>query len=93
MSARRASGASARKTTAAREPAASPWSGPGTDPRRLAVLLGAVVVVVHAMLALGAFNPAPHSGGDNASYITLAHSLLTTHTYTELWDPADPKGE
>jgi hypothetical protein len=52
------------------------------------VLLACAVVLVHALLALAAFNPAPHTGGDNAGYVTLAHSLLETGTYTETWDPA-----
>jgi hypothetical protein len=47
-------------------------------------------VLAHVLLALAAFNPAPHTGGDNAGYITLARSLLETGTYTELWDPAAP---
>jgi hypothetical protein len=45
------------------------------------VLLAAVVVA-------RAFHPAPHNGGDNAAYITLAYSLLETGGYTELFDPA-----
>jgi hypothetical protein len=35
------------------------------------------------------FLPTPHNGGDNAGYITLAHSLLDRGTYQELWDPAE----
>jgi hypothetical protein len=46
------------------------------------------VVAAHFLLALGAFNPAPHTGGDNAGYIALAHSLLETGTYTDVTDPA-----
>jgi hypothetical protein len=48
----------------------------------------AVVVVVSAAVVIVAFNPAPHSGGDNAGYVTLAYSLVAHHSYTELWDPA-----
>lgn len=44
-----------------------------------AVSLGAVVL---------AFNPAPHTGGDNAGYVTLAYALLTQGAYVELFDPA-----
>lgn len=47
----------------------------------LALSLGAV---------LFAFNPVPHDGGDNATYVTLAYSLLRFGTYTELFDPARP---
>ena len=61
---------------------------PSAEPRRLGALLAGAVVLVHGLLTLAAFNPAPHTGGDNASYITLANSLLQTGTYTEVWDPA-----
>jgi len=47
-----------------------------------------VVVVLSAIIVVGAFNPAPHSGGDNAGYVTLAYSLVSHHTYTDLYDPA-----
>jgi hypothetical protein len=43
---------------------------------------------VETVLVVGAFNPAPHTGGDNAGYVSLAYALLTTHTYTEAFDPA-----
>ena len=52
-------------------------------------LLGAVVAVSGAVV-WAAFNPAPHTGGDNAGYVTLAYSLLKNGTYTELFDPAGP---
>ena len=52
------------------------------------ILLG-VVVVASAILVAGAFVPAPHTGGDNAAYLTLAYSLLQGG-YTELFDPAGP---
>jgi hypothetical protein len=35
-----------------------------------------------------AFNPTPHTGGDNAGYVALAYSLLTDGSYTEIFDPA-----
>lgn len=53
----------------------------------LGLTLGAAVVLVQLLMAAAAFNPAPHTGGDNATYISLAHSLLGTHTYTEVYDP------
>jgi hypothetical protein len=34
--------------------------------------------------------PRPHTGGDNAGYVTLAYSLLERGAYLELWDPAEP---
>lgn len=53
---------------------------------RWALPLG--VALVALALVAAAFNPAPHTGGDNAGYVTLAYSLLKTHAYTELFDPA-----
>ena len=50
----------------------------------------AVLAFVHLLLALAAFDPTPHSGGDNAAYIALARSLLEHGRYLELWDPASP---
>lgn len=50
-------------------------------------LLGAAVLL-SSVLVTGAFNPAPHTGGDNAGYVSLAYGLLTTGSYTEVFDPA-----
>jgi hypothetical protein len=52
-----------------------------------AVIL-AVVALVHLAIALPALNPAPHNGGDNAGYLSLAHSLTSGSGYVETWDPA-----
>ncbi|MEE3137612.1 MAG: glycosyltransferase family 39 protein, partial [Gemmatimonadota bacterium] len=38
---------------------------------------------------MAAFNPAPHNGGDNAAYVTLAFSLAEHGAYTDLYDPAE----
>ena len=46
------------------------------------------LALLHLVLALAAFNPTPHVGGDNAAYISLARSLVERHAYLELWDPA-----
>lgn len=48
------------------------------------------IVAVHAILSLLALDPTPHTGGDNAGYITLARSLLERGAYLELWDPGEP---
>jgi 4-amino-4-deoxy-L-arabinose transferase-like glycosyltransferase len=48
----------------------------------------ACAVLVTALLVAGAYNPAPHSGGDNSIYVSLAHSLVSDGTYTERFDPA-----
>jgi hypothetical protein len=50
-------------------------------------VLGLAVLVVQLTLAVGAFNRAPHAGGDSATYISLAHSLLDDGSYTEVYDP------
>ena len=52
-----------------------------------AVIL-AVVALVHLAIALPALSPAPHNGGDNAGYLSLAHSLASGSGYIEAWDPA-----
>jgi hypothetical protein len=52
--------------------------------------IAAGLALLHVALALLTFEPQPHTGGDNAAYITLGRSLLEHATYTELWDPAEP---
>ncbi len=51
-----------------------------------------LLVVALACLAilLPALNPAPHNGGDNAGYVSLAHSLAADFSYVEAWDPEEP---
>lgn len=53
------------------------------------LLLGAVLLVQVALM-LGAFLPVPHSGGDNAGYLGLAHSLLDRGAYLDLYLPGEP---
>lgn len=48
-----------------------------------------VVAMAHLVVTLPALNPAPHNGGDNAGYISLAHSLAGGDGYVEAWDPAE----
>ncbi len=63
----------------------------GGGPRasdRLRWLLPVGVVALSFVIVMGAYVPAPHSGGDNATYLTLGHSLATRGSYTELFDPA-----
>lgn len=47
-----------------------------------------MLVLLHLVLALLCFVPTPFTGGDNASYASLARSLLQGRGYVELWDPA-----
>ncbi len=51
------------------------------------VLILAIVALVHLAIALPAVSPAPHNGGDNAGYLSLAHSLASGAGYVEAWDP------
>ena len=39
---------------------------------------------------LSALDPSPHDGGDNAGYLSLAHSLASDFRYVEAWDPEEP---
>lgn len=57
--------------------------------KRPAVLFLAVAAL-YLGVALPLFIPAPHTGGDNAGYLSLAVSLLERGDYVELWDPAEP---
>jgi hypothetical protein len=65
--------------------------------RRLARFVGARPVLVAAILAAGhlilsllTFQPQPHSGGDNAAYLSLGRSLLEHGAFLTLYDPATP---
>ena len=62
-----------------------PTSAPRSIPT--AVILS-VVALVHLAIVLPALNPGPHNGGDNAGYLSLAHSLISGSGYVETWDPA-----
>jgi len=59
----------------------------GGDGRRFWVLF-AVVATASSVAVAGAFVSAPHNGGDNAGYISLAYSLLQDGTYRDIYDPA-----
>lgn len=49
-----------------------------------------VVVALSLLFSWLAFDPTPHTGGDNAAYMTLGRALLERHEYVELYDPAEP---
>jgi 4-amino-4-deoxy-L-arabinose transferase-like glycosyltransferase len=55
--------------------------------RRLDWIVGVIVAVVAFVMVWMAMYPAPHNGGDNAGYLTLAHSMLTEGAYLDLWRP------
>jgi hypothetical protein len=54
------------------------------------VLVLAGIVLVQTLIVAAVFTPQPHSGGDNAGYVSLAHSLLERGAYLELWAPEEP---
>jgi hypothetical protein len=58
--------------------------------RRTLLVLAGLLLFQTCILAL-VFTPQPHSGGDNAGYVSLAHSIVDRGTYQELWDPAEPQ--
>lgn len=49
----------------------------------------AVIVILHLVLAALAFKPAPHTGGDNAVYLSVAQSILEGG-YRDLFLPDTP---
>lgn len=51
-------------------------------------LLGVAAAMLHVILALLVLQPAPFSGGDNATYVALARSIVERGDYTSAWDPA-----
>ena len=58
----------------------------GHNPKLTALALA----LLHLVLALLAFEPAPHNGGDNAAYLALARSILSGVGYREIYDPLMP---
>jgi len=65
-------------------------SVPAADGRARAWTTPVALAAIHLLLALAAFDPTPHTGGDNAAYVALARSILEHGRYIELWDPATP---
>jgi hypothetical protein len=49
-----------------------------------------VLMAVHLLLGYMTMEPAPHTGGDNAGYLTLAKSMTERGTYQDLYDPREP---
>lgn len=56
--------------------------------RPWAVLLA--VLILQGVLVGLIFTPAPHPGGDNAGYVSLAYSLVERGSYLELWNAGEP---
>ncbi|NCG33850.1 MAG: hypothetical protein GWP44_13350, partial [Proteobacteria bacterium] len=59
-----------------------------TKKRNLRWLPLGVTLFLSTVIVGAAFNPAPHTGGDNAAYVSLAYSLVVDGSYTEAFDPA-----
>ena len=59
--------------------------------RARSIIIVAGLVLLHIILAHFVMQPAPHTGGDNAGYLTLARSILERGTYQDLYDPTEPK--
>ncbi len=58
--------------------------------RRALALFGGLLAVATAVSLAAVAIPAPHNGGDNAGYLSLAHALVSGEGYTELWEPETP---
>lgn len=54
------------------------------------LLLVGALLILECVILLPAIAPGPHTGGDNAAYLSLAWSLLERGDLVELWDPAQP---
>lgn len=56
-------------------------------PERLRWGLGGLAIAISMFVVAAAFTAIPHTGGDNAGYISLAHGLLTDGAYLDVFDP------
>ncbi|HZJ01084.1 MAG TPA: hypothetical protein VFD22_10525 [Gemmatimonadaceae bacterium] len=56
----------------------SEWTGP------------LALAFIHLLLALLSYQQAPFTGGDDATYISLARSLIERHDYRDIWNPELP---
>jgi hypothetical protein len=65
-------------------------TGEGRVLTRRTIWILAAILLAQTVIVAMAYTPQPHSGGDNAGYISLAHSLLDRGAYLELWAPGDP---
>jgi len=56
-------------------------------PERLRWGLGGLTLLISAAVVSTAFTTIPHTGGDNAGYISLAHGLVVDGSYLDVFDP------
>jgi hypothetical protein len=66
------------------------WRGGEGEVTRRTLFILAGLILVQSLLVTAVFTPQPHTGGDNAGYVSLAHSMLDGGRYVEAWDPAEP---
>ncbi len=71
-------------------PAEGLGGGPPAAWERRDTWILAGLLLVQAVVMAAAFTPAPHTGGDNAGYLGLAHSLLERGAYLDLYLPGEP---
>jgi len=57
---------------------------------RALLLAGGLLVLVKALVLASVLTPAPHTGGDNAAYLSLGYALTQGLGYVELWEPLVP---
>ncbi len=63
---------------------------PATRGRRAWIGTAVVVLALSTSAIAAVWTPAPHTGGDNAGYLALAHSVVEGQRYVEAWDPESP---
>ncbi len=58
--------------------------------RARAPIVAVGLAAAHLILSLLTFQPQPHTGGDNAAYLSLGTALLEGRGYVTLYDPVAP---
>ncbi len=72
------------------QPTTTTFEEPSGASTRQVFALAVLVLIVEIVFVVSVFNPSPHTGGDNAGYLTLAYSLIERGAYLDLHDPAEP---
>src|SRR5215212_7852544 len=49
-----------------------------------------VLAFIHLVIAMLSYQQAPFTGGDDATYISLARSVIERHDYRDVWNPELP---
>lgn len=61
-----------------------------TPEARALLVSGGLLVLVEAVVLASVLTSAPHTGGDNAAYLSLGYALVQGLGYVELWEPLVP---